>query len=67
MCPSQHDVFPSHYSLVQQLIYSEKTIKRLKLLLKNKIAYIVSGVPTTDDIKLSDMLNVPILGSEPQK
>ena len=37
-------------------------MKRLKRLIKNKEAYIVGGVPTTEDIRLSDLLNIPYYG-----
>lgn len=46
-------------------IYSPKVIKRIKKIIKNKEAYIVPGFISNDDIKLSDMLNVPILSGEP--
>ncbi len=51
--PDNIQKFPHHFSLAQVLIYSPKTIKRIKNLIKGKQAYIVPGVPSTDDIKLS--------------
>jgi hypothetical protein len=36
-------------------------------MIKGKQAYIVPGMPSTDDIKLSIMLSVPILAGEPSK
>jgi IQ domain-containing protein H len=47
--------------------YSPKIIKRIKKIIKNKEAYIVPGYVSTDDIKLSDLLKVPIMSGEPQK
>jgi IQ domain-containing protein H len=39
------------------LIYSPKTVKRIKSLIKGRQSYIVPGVsPSNDDIKLSIML-----------
>lgn len=49
------------------MTYSSKTVKRIKNLIKGKQAYIVPGMPSNDDIKLSIALQVPILSGEPQK
>ena len=50
------------------LIYSPKTIKRIRNLIKGRQSYIVPGVsPSNDDIKVSMMLQVPILCGEPSK
>ena len=65
--PDNIQKFPHHFSLAQVLIYSPKTIKRIKNLIKGKQAYIVPGIPSTDDIKLSIMLQVPIMSGEPSK
>ena len=49
--------FPHHFSLAQMLIYSPKTIKRIRSLIKGRQSYIIPGVaPSNDDIKLSIML-----------
>lgn len=45
--------FPLHFSLAQVLMYSPKTIKRIRNLIKGRQAYIVPGVANTDDIRLS--------------
>jgi len=65
--PDNVQRFPHHYSLAQMLIYSPKTIKRIKNLIKGKQAYIVPGLPSTDDVKLSIMLSIPTLCGEPSK
>lgn len=65
--PENIDKFPNHFSLAQVLLYSPKIIKRIKSMIKGKQAYIVPGVVSTDDIKLSMRLGIPILTGEPQK
>jgi len=37
-------------------------IKRIKKLIRNKESYLVSGVPSISDIKLCEVLNVPLFG-----
>ena len=65
LSPENNLELPSHYNLCQSIIYSPKIIKRIKKLIKNKEAYLVPGFPSNDDIKLSSMLDVPILSGEP--
>lgn len=66
--PENTHKFPHHFSLAQMLIYSPKSLKRIRSLVKGRQAYIVPGVsPGTDDVKLSIMLQVPIMCGEPQK
>ena len=55
--PENTHKFPHHFSLAQMLIYSPKTMKRIRSLIKGRQAYIVPGVsPSNDDIKISIML-----------
>ena len=65
--PENIERFPNHFSLTQILLYSPKTLQRIKSMIKGKQAYIVPGCISTDDIKLSIRLAIPILSGEPQK
>ena len=48
-------------------MYSPSSIKRIKNLIAGKQAYIVPGMPSIDDIKLSIRLAIPIMCGEPTK
>ncbi len=65
--PENYVKFPTHYSLAMCLMLSPKALKRIKTLIKGKQAYIIPGAVSTEDIKVSIALGIPILCGEPQK
>lgn len=65
--PDNINKFPHHFSLAQVLMYSPNTMKRIKNLIAGKQAYIVPGISSIDDIKLSVRLAIPIMTGDPNK
>ena len=65
--PDNINRFPHHFCLAQVLLYSPKSLNKIKSLIQGKQAYIVPGITSIDDIKLSIRLAIPILSGEPSK
>jgi hypothetical protein len=68
--PDNIHKFPHHFSLAQVLLYSPKTLKKIRQLITksdHSQAYIVPGQTGLEDIKLSIRLAIPILSGEPSK
>jgi len=65
--PDNINRFPHHFCLAQVLLYSPKTLIKIKSLIQGKQAFIVPGTTSIDDIKLSIRLAIPILSGEPSK
>ncbi|NXD19600.1 IQCH protein, partial [Spelaeornis formosus] len=66
LTPEAINSFPEHHMcLATVLKHSPRTMQRLQLLLRDRDAYVVGGVPHLDDLAVADQLQVPLLGSEP--
>lgn len=65
--PEHNSKLPINLSLTQHLLYSSKTLNKIKKLISNNYAYIVPSTPSNDYILLCNELNVPLYGSNPQK
>lgn len=63
--PEQASRFPAHFSLTALLLYSPHCLRRIQHYIKNKEAYLVTGMPGPEDKRLAMALNVPILGMDP--
>ncbi len=65
--PEALDSFPTHNMSVATLLkYSPKALMRISNLIKGREAYIVPGIMSHDDVHIADVLNLPVLASEPE-
>jgi len=63
--PENVERFPDHFSLTTLLLYSPHCMKKIKRFVRGKEAYIVAGKIGPEDKKLAVLLQIPLLGIDP--
>jgi IQ domain-containing protein H len=67
LSPDYSSCMPTHLSTTRALLYSPKSISAIRAMTKHRTAYIVPGVMSKDEVELSVLLKVPVLGGDPYK
>jgi hypothetical protein len=63
--PENYVRLPERFSLSAKLLASPRALKRLKLMLQGRPAFIVPGIVGDAEIDLAVLLGIPVLGSHP--
>lgn len=64
--PDAINSFPAHNMCLASLLkYSPRTLNRIKSIIKGREAYMFTGIPQVDDLAVADVLNIPMICSEP--
>mmetsp|Transcript_5389 Transcript_5389/g.9928 ORF Transcript_5389/g.9928 Transcript_5389/m.9928 type:complete len:465 (+) Transcript_5389:1246-2640(+) len=58
---------PRHLPTTRALLYCKSSLKRLKDLLGRQKAYIVPHIMSKDEVELSVLLGIPVLGGDPSQ
>lgn len=66
LVPEHAKRLPPNLSLTKIVLMSSKMMKCLASLVKGKVAYIVPGVVSNDELTLAAKLNLPLLSAEPK-
>ena len=67
LVPEACESFPEYFSLSKLLYLSPKTLSIIRILCRNKFAYIVPGIVGKIEEYLSYLLDIPILMGNPEK
>ncbi|CAF3409746.1 unnamed protein product [Rotaria sp. Silwood1] len=65
--PESLHKFPGHNMCLATILkYSPKALKQIKTMIKDRSAYLVTGISHIDDLYISEYLDIPIYGCEPE-
>lgn len=63
--PENHQRLPRHMSTAAKLLASPKALKRLRAVVSGRLAYMVPGTVSDEDVDLAVALGTPLLGPLP--
>lgn len=63
--PEQSESLPYHLSVANKILFSKRTIKKIRQIVNGRYCTISAGYPIKDDIKLAMHLGYPLLGGDP--